>query len=211
MLKEDEGETSHSFCRICLERKERGEMFTGESCGHSFCRECISRHVTAKVEQRIPTITCPAVDCKSVLEPNTCRALIPKSVIDLWEDLLCEQVIKVAERFYCPFKDCSALLVMKEVVEESGETIRESECPFCHRLFCAACKVPWHSGIECEEFQRLNDDERENEDLLLRKLAEENKWRRCPNCNFYVERTDGCPHITCRSVSHSLTLLLFTT
>jgi E3 ubiquitin-protein ligase RNF144 len=60
--------------------------------------------------------------------------------------------------------------------------------------------VPWHSGIECEEFQRLNEDERGREDLMLRELAKDKKWSRCPQCKFYVERTEGCPHMICRLV-----------
>jgi E3 ubiquitin-protein ligase RNF144 len=51
--------------------------------------------------------------------------------------------------------------------------------PFCHRLFCAWCHVPWHHGVACEEFQKLNVDERENEDLLLlRELANQKKMAR---------------------------------
>lgn len=85
------------------------------------------------------------------------------------------------------------------VYENDGETvISESECPFCHRLFCAQCYVPWHPGVNCEEYQRLNVDERGREDLMVRELAKEKKWSRCPHCKYYVERTEGCPHMTCR-------------
>ncbi|MFS7985244.1 putative IBR domain, E3 ubiquitin ligase RBR family [Helianthus anomalus] len=30
-------------------------------------------------------------------------------------------------------------------------------------------------------------------------LAKKKKWRKCPNCNFFVEKAEGCVHITCRS------------
>ncbi|KAG8373874.1 hypothetical protein BUALT_Bualt11G0070700 [Buddleja alternifolia] len=33
------------------------------------------------------------------------------------------------------------------------------------------CKVPWHSGISCVEFQKLKKDERSHEDILLMNLA----------------------------------------
>jgi hypothetical protein len=86
------------------------------------------------------------------------------------------------DKFYCPFKDCSALLINDTPVE-----IRETECPHCHRLFCASCRVPGHSGIKCEEFKKLGDDENGQDDLKLRKLAKDRKWQRCPKCQMYVE------------------------
>ncbi|CAK7336379.1 unnamed protein product [Dovyalis caffra] len=188
------GESSLSFCEICAERKESDQMFKTESCVHSFCNDCISRHVATKVQDSFRIVTCPGLNCRAVLELDACRPVLTRGVIDLWEEALCEEVIDASQRFYCPFKDCSALLVD----DNEGEAIRESECPFCHRLFCAQCYVPWHSGIECEEFLRLNEDERGKEDLMVRELAKDKKWGRCPQCKFYVERTEGCPHMVCR-------------
>jgi E3 ubiquitin-protein ligase RNF144 len=188
--------SSLSFCDICVEKKENDQMFETESCVHSFCNDCISRHVAAKVQYGTTIVACPGLNCRAVLDLDTCRPILTRVVIDLWEDALCEEVINASQRFYCPFKDCSALLID----DNEGEAIIESECPFCHRLFCALCSVPWHSGIECEEFQRLNEDERGREDLMLRELANDKKWSRCPQCKFYVERTEGCPHMICRLV-----------
>ncbi|KAK1577643.1 hypothetical protein Q3G72_023512 [Acer saccharum] len=185
-----------TFCEICVEIKQSDEMFTTESCNHSYCCECISKHVSTKIQDSAKVmITCPGVNCKSVLEIDACREVIPKEMIGLWEEALCEELIDESERFYCPYKDCSALL-LNDCKEEV--IVVEAECPVCHRLFCAQCCVPWHSGVECEEFQRLNEDERGREDLMVVELAKDNKWGRCPHCKFYVERTQGCPHITCR-------------
>ncbi|OMO65972.1 Zinc finger, C6HC-type [Corchorus olitorius] len=189
-----QGESSLSFCEICVERKESDQMFKTETCVHSYCLDCIGKHVLTRVEESITIITCPGVNCKAMLELDACRLLLPEVVIHRWEDALCQEFINGSLRFYCPFRDCSAPLLN----DDGGEVIRESECPFCHRLFCAQCSVPWHSGINCEDFQRLNEDERGREDLMVRELAKEKKWARCPKCNFYVERTEGCPHMICR-------------
>ena len=37
---------------------------------------------------------------------------------------------------------------------------------------------------------------------MPRELAREKKWRRCLQCKFYVEKTEGCLHITSRSVPY---------
>jgi E3 ubiquitin-protein ligase RNF144 len=61
-----------------------------------------------------------------------------------------------------------------------------------------SAKVAWHNGVDCAEFQRLGKDERGNDDLLLRKVAKDKKWQRCPKCKVYVERVAGCVYIVCR-------------
>nr|DAD44168.1 TPA_asm: hypothetical protein HUJ06_002398 [Nelumbo nucifera] len=192
--KQIEGESSASFCEICMETKSHQEMFSGiNKCSHSFCSDCISKHVAAKVEENVTKVICPAFNCKEVLEPESCRSIIPNQVFVRWADALCESLIPGPQKFYCPFSNCSALLM-----DDGGEIIKESECPSCRRLFCAQCKVPWHGNISCEEFQKLNEDERGREDLKVMALAKEKAWQRCPMCKFYVEKSDGCLYMKCR-------------
>ncbi|KAI6704348.1 hypothetical protein NL676_007310 [Syzygium grande] len=195
-VQKDGGESSESCCEICAERKEANEMFRiGTMCSHTFCSLCISRYVETKVLDTVTTIKCPGMECEGVLQINSCRQILPENVLYMWEKLLCEAMFLESQKFYCPFENCSALLIKDY---DGGEVIRESECPYCHRLFCAECSVPWHAGVSCEEFRSLNEDERGSEDLIVRELAKEKKWGRCPKCKFYVERTEGCAHITCR-------------
>lgn len=196
-IDEEAGESSQIICEICAETKESDQMFRNQICDHSFCCDCVVKQVATKIQESITVVSCPGLDCKGVLELDACRPMLPKVLLDRWDEALCEALFLAAPKFYCPFEDCSAMLL---VDNEEEEDIRESECPFCHRLFCARCYVPWHPGVECDEFQALNEDERGREDLLVRELASEKKWGRCPQCKFYVEKTQGCLHITCRSV-----------
>uniref|UniRef100_A0A5B7B0H7 RBR-type E3 ubiquitin transferase n=1 Tax=Davidia involucrata TaxID=16924 RepID=A0A5B7B0H7_DAVIN len=187
------GEASQSFCEICLDNKEGWQMFRNESCSHSFCYDCTSKHIMAKIQANIKTITCPGVDCKSVLDFNACRLMIPKDILAQWDESLCKSIIIESQILYCPFRDCSAMLV-----DDSDEVIREIKCPACRRSFCALCRVPWHLEFTCEEFQKLNVKEKGGEDEMVEELAKKKNWRKCPHCKYYVEKTEGCLHITCR-------------
>ncbi|OVA06917.1 zinc finger protein [Macleaya cordata] len=187
------GESSKSFCGICMEGIPKDEMFMNTKCSHTFCSDCVSKHIAAKIQENNITVRCLQLKCKETLEPHMCRTIIPKQVFDRWGDAISESLILASQKIYCPFKDCSALLV-----NEGDEVIREAECPLCFRLFCAQCKVPWHSEIKCEDFQKLNKNERAQEDIMFMKLAKNKNWKRCPNCKIYVEKKDGCWHITCR-------------
>ncbi|XP_057968600.1 E3 ubiquitin-protein ligase RSL1 isoform X2 [Malania oleifera] len=191
---EEIGEPSRSPCEICAERKESDEMFRNGACTHAVCSECIGRHIDVKIkESKAVSVTCPGLNCEAMLELEACQSVIPGEVVARWNDALCEALILASQKFYCPYRDCSTLLV-----REGEEAIREAECPICRRLFCAQCWVPWHGELGCEEYQRLNEDEKGRGDLMLRELAKQQSWNRCPHCRFYVEKTEGCLHITCR-------------
>ncbi|GLT85657.1 hypothetical protein SLE2022_038410 [Rubroshorea leprosula] len=155
------------FCEICVEPKSQNESFKIKGCSHSYCTDCITKYVALKLQDNITGIRCPVPNCSGLLEPEDCRRILPPEVFNRWEDALCEGMLLGSQRFYCPFKDCSALLI-----DDGLQQVKESECPNCFRLFCAQCKVPWHTGLECAEFQKLRKDEREREDIMLLNLAQ---------------------------------------
>ncbi|KAL3625260.1 hypothetical protein CASFOL_030714 [Castilleja foliolosa] len=183
------------ICEICTDQKPKNAIFRILGCNHSYCSDCIGKYVASKLQDNIISINCPVSGCKGFLEPHHCSSILPKQVFDRWGDALCEAVILATEKFYCPFKDCSALLVDEECGK--NEAIAQSECPVCNRLFCVQCKVPWHLGIVCSEFQKLNMDERSNEDIMLMNLAKSRNWMRCSKCKFYVEKSEGCLLMKC--------------
>nr|GMD09442.1 probable E3 ubiquitin-protein ligase RNF144A-B [Ipomoea batatas] len=190
---EDAIETSASLLiyEICCDAKQIRDIFIIKAWKHSYCSDCISKFVASELQQNVPQINCPVSGCTGVVEPHNCRSILPPQVYDRWGDALCEALVFASEKFYCPFKDCSALLIGEKI------EVVESECPECHRLFCAKCKVPWHAGIVCFEFQKLHENEREKEDILLLNIANQKQWMRCPNCER-VERVSGCPFMMCR-------------
>ncbi|KAL6200887.1 hypothetical protein ACLB2K_024602 [Fragaria x ananassa] len=96
-------------------------------------------------------------------------------MFEKWGRILCEDMIIGSQKFYCPFKDCSAMLI-----DDGAEAVRESECPNCKRLFCAQCKVPWHAQLTCSQFKRRSKNDPEKEDIMMEKLAFKKHWRKCP-------------------------------
>ncbi|MCL7038351.1 hypothetical protein MKW94_028273 [Papaver nudicaule] len=107
------------------------EAFEIKGCGHSYCSECMVRYVQSKIEENVISIGCPEIDCHGVLEPEICQSILPPEVFNRWGKALCEALILGTQKFYCPFKDCSALLHN----EGGRKKILQSECPHCNRLF----------------------------------------------------------------------------
>ncbi|XP_027188938.1 E3 ubiquitin-protein ligase RSL1-like isoform X2 [Cicer arietinum] len=199
----EKGESSNSnsnsvpfICEICTETKTTHDAFFIGGCSHAYCSDCVAMYVASKLEENVINVRCPVSGCSGLLEAEDCRSILPAEVFDRWGKASCEALFDVSEKFYCPFADCSALLI-----NDGTETVEQSECPNCERMFCAKCKVAWHEGIECSEFEKLNSDEREKEDVMLMRLAKDMKWRRCPNCRFYVAKSEGCLYMKCRFFS----------
>ncbi|KAI3856535.1 hypothetical protein MKX03_028377 [Papaver bracteatum] len=190
---DDQCSSGMSFCDICIESKAKSETRHSTSkCSHIYCSVCITKHITAKIQENISMITCPDSTCNETLEPHLCRDIISGQVLDRWENALCESSVLASQKIYCPFKDCSVMLVN----DDDGVIVRSTECPHCNRLFCAQCEVPWHSELTCDDFQEIKRGGKD--DMLMINLAKDQKWIRCPSCRFYVEKVDGCQHITCR-------------
>ncbi|KAF7840451.1 putative E3 ubiquitin-protein ligase RNF217 [Senna tora] len=179
-------------CEICIEEKHIGKFFNAKNCTHFYCIECIVKYIESKLQDNVPILACPRPNCDGILEPSYCRAILPYKVFIRWEKALCEQGIPENLKFYCPFKDCSALLINDN--NNNNVIITYSICPHCGRDICVNCKAPWHIGFECVRFERL----KHNEEALMMDLAKRSKWRRCPNCKHYVEKRNGCDFIKCR-------------
>ena len=67
--------------------------------------------MAAKIQENIIKVRCPGPNCKRAIGPEAFYLIIPTEVLEQWEDALCESLILGSEKFYSPFKYCSALLV----------------------------------------------------------------------------------------------------
>ncbi|XLR33358.1 probable E3 ubiquitin-protein ligase ARI10 [Arachis ipaensis] len=188
---EGRGESSSIFsfvCEICIDIKTEAENFSITGCSHSYCMDYVVKYVGSRLDDNVINIRCPVPWCGGFLEPEGCREVLPRMVLDRWEKSLCEAAVveNESERFmYCPFKDCSALMIVDD------DSLTESKCPSCNRQICVTCEAVWHHGMMCEEFGRT-----ENEDRVVMEVAARNRWKRCPNCRFFVEKK----HFTCGKI-----------
>ena len=196
------GESSRSSCGICFDLKTDFDMFKRKSCNHLFCVDCISKYVDSQLSNNVVKVTCPTPNCSAKLLPRHLQHILPDEFIDRWQLAKYESKIALEQKTYCAFKDCSVLLVNDN---DRGVVLTSCECPSCHRLFCAQCKVPWHAEMNCQEFQDSKRDKNNEIDLddKFLELAKSKKWQRCPNCSIYVKRSSGCEEMKCRFVLYS--------
>ncbi|KAF6175335.1 hypothetical protein GIB67_021840 [Kingdonia uniflora] len=184
------GIPSSFICEICTEIMSPNKRFNNECCKHDFCVDCVAKYIKVKVFDDVSKIKCPDPDCVAFLDCLSCQLILSKDVFEKWCDNLCDSKILVLEMVYCPDPSCSAL-----ILNECGGRVEKSECPHCKKQFCFTCKVPWHSGYQCKEFA---EEMKDSNYLLFEKLAKLKAWKRCPTCNYFVERRSGCRNVRCR-------------
>lgn len=189
-------------CVICLEETDQEKMFTIDGCLHKYCFSCMKQHVEAKLHSGILP-KCPHESCKSELNVISCEKFLTQKLIEIMKQRIREASIPVAEKVYCAYPRCSALMSKGEISdfarrENVGERMFGArKCMKCHGLFCVNCKVPWHENMTCKEYKRLNPYP-QPEDAKLKTLATRNLWRQCVKCNHMIELVEGCYHMTCR-------------
>ncbi|RDY09338.1 putative E3 ubiquitin-protein ligase rbrA, partial [Mucuna pruriens] len=189
-------------CVICLEDTDVNQIFSVDGCQHRYCFSCMKQHVEVKLlHGMVPK--CPHEGCKHELLVDSCQKFLTQKLSETMKQRKLEASIPVAEKIYCPYPRCSALMSKTEVFEYSRNLIGDSEqfgpkkCLKCHGLFCFNCKVPWHSGMTCFTYKRFNPNP-PAEDLKLKFLASRSLWRQCVKCNHMIELAEGCYHMTCR-------------
>jgi hypothetical protein len=79
----------------------------------------------------------------------------------------------------CPFPDC-------ESYAEKGKN-KFVTCKENNHKFCFNCLKDWHENKNCE--MELNKS--------FEKWKDPYKVKRCPKCKYFIEKNEGCNHITC--------------
>ncbi|KAJ4849535.1 hypothetical protein Tsubulata_034091, partial [Turnera subulata] len=156
---------------------------------HSACSAypCTLKFIfAARPEQA--ALAAPGSSVKTGLDSFSCRLLVTREQIVKWCDLMCRSALSGVDSCYCPFPNCSGL-----VLNDCRDKLKKTNCPYCNRTFCFQCGVPWHVRNRCSESGNLRD----RNDILVGELIERKMWTRCYHCGHSVERVGGCGSIKC--------------
>ncbi|KAE9387162.1 hypothetical protein BT96DRAFT_948587 [Gymnopus androsaceus JB14] len=69
--------------------------------------------------------------------------------------------------------------------------------------FCppGRCHEDGHEGMTCDERQQARSDQVNNDELNA-EWAGKTGVKKCPKCDVWIEKTEGCNHIECRCGAH---------
>jgi len=140
-------------CPICLEPILPKEFFPLDSCEHMMHAACLGQHIKIQLEQRNFPIICPMDKCKKELNVYIIKELLDKSDFIKFEEYTFKSTTeKHPDEFSCcPTPDCPYVFVYIQ-----GEDSARFDCPKCKKRYCLNCKVPFHEGMNCKEYEITN-------------------------------------------------------
>eukprot|EP00301_Raphidiophrys_heterophryoidea_P022535 c6668_g1_i2.p1 GENE.c6668_g1_i2~~c6668_g1_i2.p1 ORF type:complete len:772 (-),score=118.69 c6668_g1_i2:161-2293(-) len=176
-------------CTICFEPVK--QLFP-LACRHTACRECLATYVFGEIAERRVPVKCPMPNCGVELTQEDCQDLATAKDFDKMQRFLLEGVVmKNPEQFCCcPTPGCDNIFAQ-------DSSTPDFVCDKCQKRYCLRCRVDWHSGVSCEDYQKWLVENGKG-DQGFNEYVSGMRLKQCPMCKFWVEKSMGCDHMTCR-------------
>eukprot|EP01125_Pyxidicula_operculata_P012128 TRINITY_DN397_c2_g1_i7.p1 TRINITY_DN397_c2_g1~~TRINITY_DN397_c2_g1_i7.p1 ORF type:complete len:558 (+),score=140.50 TRINITY_DN397_c2_g1_i7:117-1790(+) len=178
-------------CSICMESYDIDFMQQLMTCSHEYCRDCLKIYYESEINEKRLPIKCPK--CKTDVTDLDLQLILEPKLIEKYEKFSLEAVLEKNPNMFvnCLTTDCEY-----KVFRDTKDS-PDFKCPLCQKRYCLNCRVPYHSGFNCEQYQEWSIENGLADD----KFEEFIKWKRCqkcPGCRQYVEKNKGCNHMSCR-------------
>lgn len=190
-------------CAVCLHIKTLNQ-YAGrysDNCQHvrrTICNECVYKHTKFTLANIHNTdVTCPEPDCSEKLTYAGIHQILEigqdKTLFEQYDLEMTVKFLKqMSEFIVCAHPGCNS-----GQLYDSGPCLsREVTCIKCQRKTCSFHGIPWHTGLTCDEYDRIRRDETPSKKWIQKNT------KQCPQCFRNIEKNGGCDHMVCRSCGH---------
>ena len=188
---------SENHCIVCFSHVHGvTERATEHCCKAYVCRACMRGVVSTKVNDGNVRIPCPNPECDKFIHQEEVVRVIgrDKELRNKYERFLVDAAQDESKKT-CP--RCCLItehrLPRKFRLKEEDVKLR---CASCDLEWCFKCHAPWHAGLTCKTFKT---GEAQFKDWTKGTCVATNdaNCRQCPTCRVYIQRNEGCDHMTC--------------
>ena len=175
---------SPELCGVCYEKiNQEDKLFNILPCGHLFCSNCWFDYFKTLIsEAKTNKIKCMESKCTEYISEEFILKHISKD-FNLEQKYIKfkkrYEIIKDKNKKICPNVNCDSFL-------QKSEITKYVECENGHK-YCFECLTPPHGEKKCSN---------KNEEKFL-KWKKGKRVKRCPYCQMYIEKNEGCNHMTC--------------
>jgi len=186
------GAEANDRCPICYDEVSHPVLL---GCSHIYCTACIRHYLTSASDTKAFPLVCMG-------DEDQCRVAIPIPIIQKF--LLPQQfnqLITIAfttyldrhpqEFRYCPTPDCH------QIYRCNVDTALK--CPSCFAAVCSVCHEEAHDGMTCAQRKLHNEAAH---DRMNETWASARGVKKCPSCQVWIEKIEGCNHMECRCGAH---------
>ena len=186
--KEDDN-LNNNECEVCFEElNEEDKDLNTIPCGHLFCTHCWFNYLkTLIVEAKVDKIKCMDHECKEVISEDFILKHISENenLVNKYHKFKKRaEIISDKNKKLCPKADCDSYL-------EKSSKSKYVQCENGHQ-FCYECLKPPHGKDPCDQ----------NLEKQFMKWKKGKRVKRCPRCQMYTEKNEGCNHMTCVSCKY---------
>lgn len=174
-------------CSICFDDTEENIKL---NCSDRFCIDCLQQYIKTAVKIRKFPIKCPNPDCKQEIHVPVIKEILnDEKLFTEFENTTTQDLIETEKNIYscCPTPDCKYSFVHLEGDDP------HFRCEICRKHYCLNCKCEYHHKMTCLQYKKKHIN-----DVLFMKFVTGANYKQCLKCKAWIERTEGCPHMTCK-------------
>ncbi|KAK6329882.1 hypothetical protein TWF718_003308 [Orbilia javanica] len=185
-------------CAICLSEVDRRYQPKGKiapGCKHPeslCCLECLKSMIDSAVRNAMwGDLKCPELDCQAALDSAAVKRYASETAYAKWEKFQLMKALEGDEEFrWCPGENFTCGHGQLHPERDSQPRIICSECDTHH---CYSCRVIWHRGETCAQYQSSLATS-QSEALILKTT------KRCParGCGVPIEKREACLEVSHR-------------
>lgn len=182
-----------SICPVCALEFENENDYLNLGCGHKICTDCYREYLLSKLEEQMTLLStkCPLNGCNFIVTSKIFKKcfVTNQNAMSIYNKCLLRNFTESnSDIKLCPNPKCDLC------IKVPGHSCIEIKCQ-CGTLFCFKCLKESHRPCDCAMAQ--NWEEKCKSD------GENAKWlvvntKQCPNCHKFIEKNQGCNHMTCR-------------
>lgn len=142
-------------------------------------------------------LACPFPDCETDVRPQDVKDLCPQPIYEKYQKFTVIAALRMDPNArWCPNPECNNGIK----ADPSNPWVF---CNMCKFEFCFKCMAERHDGAACgKEALAYLEKKKQSEELALEQFKEFTAQhlllvKPCPTCHNYIEKNDGCNHMTC--------------